>query len=213
MSASPLQPRPFDLDLTARHDEQLAIGRVRHGDALALELIFLAFRDELLSVGERVAGSREVGEEVLQEVFLAIWRGRAGWHVASSLRSYLRRAVQRGASRARGSRTRGVLGGASLEGAEGFGGMVFADSAPTPEDDVVYDELRSALDEATSVMSPRARDVFVLRRDEDLSNREIADRLGVSVKTVETHMGRALKFLRCRLRAWMDESASGTGGA
>ena len=91
--------------------------------------------------------------------------------------------------------------------------MVFADSAPTPEDDVVYDELRSALDEATSVMSPRARDVFVLRRDEDLSNREIADRLGVSVKTVETHMGRALKFLRCRLRAWMDESASGTGGA
>ncbi|MGA9838619.1 MAG: sigma-70 family RNA polymerase sigma factor [Gemmatimonadaceae bacterium] len=213
MSASPLQPRPFDLDLTARHDEQLAIGRVRHGDALALELIFLAFRDELLSVGERVAGSREVGEEVLQEVFLAIWRGRAGWHVASSLRSYLRRAVQRGASRARGSRTRGVLGGASLEVAEGFGGMVFADSAPTPEDDVVYDELRSALDEATSVMSPRARDVFVLRRDEDLSNREIADRLGVSVKTVETHMGRALKFLRCRLRAWMDESASGTGGA
>lgn len=213
MSASPLQPRPFDLDLTARHDEQLAIGRVRHGDALALELIFLAFRDELLSVGERVAGSREVGEEVLQEVFLAIWRGRAGWHVASSLRSYLRRAVQRGASRARGSRTRGVLGGASLEVAEGFGGMVFADSAPTPEDDVVYDELRSALDEATSVMSPRARDVFVLRREEDLSNREIADRLGVSVKTVETHMGRALKFLRCRLRAWMDESASGTGGA
>src|SRR5487761_2794433 len=173
MSASPLQPRPFDLDLTARHDEQLAIGRVRHGDALALELIFLAFRDELLSVGERVAGSREVGEEVLQEVFLAIWRGRAGWHVASSLRSYLRRAVQRGASRARGSRTRVVLGGASLEVAEGFGGMVFADSAPTPEDDVVYDELRSALDEATSVMSPRARDVFVLRRDEDLSNREI----------------------------------------
>ncbi|OYV71971.1 MAG: hypothetical protein B7Z72_05805, partial [Gemmatimonadetes bacterium 21-71-4] len=61
-------PRPdAELDLTARNDEQLAINRVRQGDALALEMIFVAFRSELLALAERVTGSRAVGEEVLQD--------------------------------------------------------------------------------------------------------------------------------------------------
>lgn len=214
MSPSSPAPRPGQpLDLTARHDEQLAVARVRQGDALALEMIFLAFRTELLALGERVTGSREVGEEVIQDVFLAIWRGRAGWHVATSLRAYLRRAVERTGSRARGSRTRGATSGQSLDALDAaMEGPTIPDHRPTPADNAVYEDLRRAFERAASAMPPRARDVFLLRRREELSNHEIAERLGVSVKTVETHMARALRFLRRRLGPWRDSDEDRPAG-
>jgi RNA polymerase sigma-19 factor, ECF subfamily len=208
-----LGPHPAAwLDLTARHDEQLAVERVRHGDALALEMIFGAYRSELLTLAQQVTGSRAVGEEVVQDVFLAVWRGRAGWHVATSLRAYLRRAVVRTGSRACGSRTRGATSGSSLDVPHRSGGpAAIADPAPTPADAAVYADLHSAFEQAASALPQRARDVFLLRRREELSNQEIARRLGVSVKTVETHMTRALRLLRRRLRPWREGGEGGSG--
>jgi RNA polymerase sigma-19 factor, ECF subfamily len=206
VSQQPAGPNPTNLDLTARHAEQVAVARVREGDALALEMIFLAFRDELLALAERVTGSRAVGEEAVQDVFLAIWSGRSHWQVASSLRGYLRRAVRNTATRVRSSRTRGGAMGARLS--DEPSDVVVSDSRPTPEDQVALDELAAAAEEAAGALSPRARDVFLMRRDEDLSNREIARRLGVSVKTVETHMRRALQFMRRQLARWMDDGPS-----
>ena len=80
-----------------------------------------------------------------------------------------------------------------------------SDPRPTPADQAAFDELAWAAERATRALTPRARDVFLMRRDEELSNREIADRLGVSVKTVETHMRRALQFMRRRLAGWLDD--------
>ncbi len=203
----PFRPQS-NLDLTARHAEQVAVGRVREGDALALELIFQVFGDEMLALAERISGSRAVGEEVVQDVFLAIWQARSSWEVRSSLRGYLRRAVQNTAVRARSSRTRGGAVEARLpDGIEGREG-VLSDPRPTPADQAAFDELASAAERAAAALTPRARDVFLMRRDEELSNREIADRLGVSVKTVETHMRRALQFMRRRLARWLDDEGS-----
>lgn len=66
------------LDLAARRDEQLAVERVCAGDALALEIIFTAYRGELLRSATRVTQSPALAEEVVQDVFLAIWAGRHG---------------------------------------------------------------------------------------------------------------------------------------
>lgn len=200
-----------DLDLTARHAEQIAVARVREGDGLALEAIFMAFHDELLSLAERVGGTRELAEDVLQDVFLSIWRARARWRVASSLRGYLRRAVQNTALRARSSRTRQGPLGLPLGSDDDTPAITVADPRPTPEDEAAFDELASAAEAAARGLPPRARDVFLMRRDEQLSNRQIAARLGVSVKTVETHMRRALGFMRRQLARWVDDQRRGPG--
>jgi RNA polymerase sigma-70 factor (ECF subfamily) len=60
-------------------------------------------------------------------------------------------------------------------------------------------EVRQALAEALHAVAPGAREVFLLSRQRGLTYTEIARTLGVSVKTVETQMGRALKVLRARL--------------
>jgi RNA polymerase sigma-70 factor (ECF subfamily) len=51
-------------------------------------------------------------------------------------------------------------------------------------------------------LPPRAREVFTLSRNEQLTNREIAERLALSPKTVEMHLTRALVSLRSVLRGW-----------
>ena len=84
-----------------------------------------------------------------------------------------------------------------------------ADPRPTPVDQAAFTELTWAAEQAARALTPRARDVFLMRRDEELSNRQIADRLGVSVKTVETHMGRALRFMRRRLARWLEDEGLG----
>jgi RNA polymerase sigma-70 factor, ECF subfamily len=190
------------LDLTARHDEQLAVERVRAGDALALEVIFVAYRAELLAVAERVTRSQAVAEEVVQDVFLAIWTGRAHWHITTSLAAYLHRAVHNVASRAVTSHTRGGTWGDELSAAARRAPESFRDPAPEPDERAEGAALSAAVTAATRDMPARARDVFALRREGELSNREIATALGLSVKTVESHMHRALTVLRQQLAAW-----------
>lgn len=192
------------LDLAAHLDEQLAVERVRAGDALALEAIFTAYHAELLAVATRIVGSRAVAEEVLQDVFLAIWTGRERWHVTSSLGAYLHRAVRNVAARTRTSRTRG----ASLDDASGAGSRAvvdrLVDGRPTPDVDAERAELSTALRDAARAMPRRMRQVLLLRWDGALSNREIAATLGLSVKTVETHVTRAFAALREQVRPWRD---------
>lgn len=59
----------------------------------------------------------------------------------------------------------------------------------------LFDHLKVLLE----LLSPRQREVFILSRKENLTYKEIAERLEISEKTVERHMGDALKFLRRNL--------------
>jgi len=180
--------------------EQLAVERVREGDALALEMIFTAYRRELLQVAQRIVGAPELAEDVVQEVFLTIWARRERWHVAASLRAYLRRAVHNGAVTAGESRARRA--GIDVAEVERATPAALADESPAPDEQAERAEFGAALAQATRELPPRAREVFTLKRVHHLTNREIAARLGLSVSTVEIHMTRALAALRRRLAAW-----------
>ena len=63
-----------------------------------------------------------------------------------------------------------------------------------------YDLLFKTLQEAVNGLSPRAREVFRLRREEGLSNKDVAEKLGVTVKAVEKQMTHSLKSIRAALK-------------
>ncbi|MFM8488490.1 MAG: sigma-70 family RNA polymerase sigma factor, partial [Bacteroidota bacterium] len=62
------------------------------------------------------------------------------------------------------------------------------------------EELESRLHDAIGKLPERCRAVFALSRFEDLSHKEIAERLGISVKTIENQITKAMKLLRESLR-------------
>ena len=63
-----------------------------------------------------------------------------------------------------------------------------------------YDLLSKTLQEAVNGLSPRAREVFRMRREEGFSNKDVAEKLGVTVKAVEKQMTHSLKSIRSALR-------------
>src|ERR1043166_1358769 len=86
-------PSPKDVGL---QDAEL-VARVRDGDASALETIFLAFSGALRAFAFRYVGSRDEAAELVQDVFLTLWRNRESWRVQSSLKAYLFRATRNAA--------------------------------------------------------------------------------------------------------------------
>jgi RNA polymerase sigma-70 factor (ECF subfamily) len=88
---------------------------------------------------------------------------------------------------------------------EPFAAREQAIDAPAPSL-LVEDEIKVALKRAVESLPDRCREVFELSRTHNLKYSEIAQTLGISVKTVEAQMGKALRVLREELRPWLPES-------
>lgn len=88
----------FDLTVPATplppYGEEQLIARVRAGDEQAFEALYLAHHEALWRFAYGYVRSREVAEELVQEVFLALWSARAGWEVRTRVRAWLYTAVR-----------------------------------------------------------------------------------------------------------------------
>ena len=198
LPAASLQHSP---ELTVRMDETAPlppgdaelVRRIRAGDERALEMVFKAHYAGMASFVQRFVRSSDLAEELVQDVFLKLWSKREQLAEIETFRTYLFRAARNTALN--------YLRRAKLERRwqeeEGAN-----DDPPTTfaaDDETVEQELASAVKEAINRLPPRCREIFLLSRDGGLTYAEIARSLEISVKTVETQMGRALKSLRASL--------------
>jgi len=166
------------------------VARVRAGDQAAFEAMFRAHYDGLCRSVASYLGSRDAAEDVVQGVFVRLWRDRAEWAV-TNLRHYLYTAVRRSATShfrhvAVRRRAAPVLALETIDRTE----LTSADGEFEAE------ELRHRVERALAGLPPRTREAFVLSRGEGLSYNEVAVRMAISPKTVGVHIGRALAFLR-----------------
>lgn len=174
------------------HSHQWA-RRIREGDRTAFRELFDAYYGPLCVFAVEYVGSMHRARDVVQEVFLAIWERRAEWTIHGSLKSYLYQAVRNralNASRNRETRRRAY---------EAHRWRSASSTRRTAEDQAYYHQLSDAVQRAIDQLPPRRRMVFLLHRRHDLTYAEVAQIMGITRKTVENQMGRALKFLRQRL--------------
>lgn len=184
------RPATPDLDLVAL---------IARGDRGAFETVFREHYAALVRFADAMLRSRESGEDIVQEVLLNLWRQRETLRVDDSLRAYLYRAVRnRALNSVRNDRVR----------REAVPHLVREAPQAAPGDaDLLEGELEVAARAAIAELPPRCREIFELSRFQGLRYSEIAETLGISVKTVETQMGRALKALRERLAPFLTTDA------
>ncbi len=162
----------------------------------ALEEAFRAYYARLCFFVRQQVGSMETAEELVQDVFLRVWQRRTRLDPEGSLRALLYRAAHNAALNHLKHRAIERRWASAVQ------------AAPEPlaleaEAGVRERELSGAIKEAVAALPERCRQIFLMSRQQGLSYAEIADVLGLSVKTVETQMGRALKALRAALSGFL----------
>jgi len=158
----------------------------------AFETIFRSHYQALVGFGARYTGSVATAEEVVQEVFLSLWRQRDTMPPADKLGPYLYRAVHnRALNVVRHDRI------IRIRNSE----FVDPPLSPAADEKLLREEAERIVQAAVDRLPERCRLIFILSREQKLTYAQIAEVAGVSIKTVETQMGRALRSLRNSLSA------------
>ncbi|MCC6371886.1 MAG: RNA polymerase sigma-70 factor [Bacteroidia bacterium] len=169
---------------------------IRQGDKAAFEQVFRQFYKALGNYACSVIKDKDEAEEVVQNMFFNLWNRRQKLDINTSLKSYLYRAVHNDClNRIKHAKVRSIY-------AEDYKSTVSAaydDSLKTLNAKELNKKIHSAIDE----LPEQCGLVFRLSRFDNLKYNEIATQLDISVKTVENHMGKALKLMREKLKDYL----------
>lgn len=176
-------------------DDRDLLDRLRNGDSDAFDTLFRIWYPHLVHLAQAMLHDRSTAEEVVQDVMFELWRRREALVVQESIRAYLFQSTRNRA-----------LNHVRRWNVEKRGEPHAADRLTMPahaDASATVDELGAAITGAISSLPDRCREVFELSRVHGLRYAEIAEALGISVKTVEAQMGRALRTMRERLAPWL----------
>ena len=145
---------------------------------------FLRLRKRLHLTIHKLVRSQSVAEDLVQDTFVRLWERRSALPYSTELRGYM---VRTGRNLAIDFRRRQRI----VPFVEGIDHLEFmADAAPSPEDHAIASQTLST---ALACLPPRARQVFVMARIDGMTYVEISEKLGISPKTVFSHMVVALE--------------------
>lgn len=161
---------------------------VKHENIDAFEVMYKRYWPELLDTAYKRLQSRQKAEDIVQEIFISFYNKRAFLELTVSVKAYLSQALkfkvlnEYRAESVRNSYAKGFF----------FSNKCKNDFANNLE----AKELHTKIDRTLAELPPKCRQVFTLSRNENLTNKEIAMELNISVSTVEKHIGKALNLLR-----------------
>ncbi|KAB7733030.1 RNA polymerase sigma-70 factor [Rudanella paleaurantiibacter] len=172
--------------------DQQTLDAIREGNERVFETLFREHYAALCQYAFTLLRDRDDAEEEVQALFLTFWERRETLLISTSLKAYLFRSVH--------NRCLNRIKHLSIR-EEHRQHVTHVGEAPSlsPVDALAGQELSERIDEAMKQLPEQCRRVFYLSRFEELRYGEIAERLGISVKTVENQIGKALRILRLEL--------------
>ena len=181
-------------------DERELVLRLIDGDEDAFCELYAAYKNRLLYFAMKFVKSREFAEDIFQDAFTVVWQSRRFINPDASFSSYLYTIVRnRILNQIRDMANEDKLKEHILSHA--------VDSSNETNNKILFDDLKDVVSRALEQLTPRQREVFNMSRDLQMSHKEIAEALGVSVNTVQEHISVSLKVIRAYLTKYSGTSA------
>lgn len=169
-------------------ESELVLGLTK-SDHSSFQLLFDYYSEALFMFALSYLKSRDTAEDLVQEVFLKIWNNRKSLRTDTCFRSYL-------FTIALNSIYKYLKKLAKLNEVKHDLLLDFSDSETVLNDHPDYQALVDKLNELVARMPERRRQVFIKKKFEGMSLKEIAEELDITPKTVEFHITEAMKFLK-----------------
>lgn len=173
-------------------EERSLILRLIGGDEDAFCELYATYKNRLIYFAMRFLKSREYAEDVFQDAFTVVWQSRRFINPDASFSSYLYTIMR--------NRILNQLRNSANE--EKLKESILSQALDYTEDtkrEVMLNDLKSLISHALQQLTPRQREIFEMSREAQLSHKEIADKLGISVNTVQEHISISLKLIRTYL--------------
>jgi RNA polymerase sigma-70 factor (ECF subfamily) len=182
------------------NDNEITFKAIRKGDVRAFETFYRKYQPRLFAYGMGILNDEETTKDVVQEAFLAFWEHRANIVTDFSVTAYLfkifhgiclkrlrMQAIQSNFSE---------LSDLKMKEIE----IAYYNPDRNILGSVFMHEVEEIYEKAVRKLPEQCREIFLLSKQNDLKSSEIAAQLGLSVRTVENQIYRAIHFLRQEMK-------------
>ncbi|MES2559091.1 MAG: RNA polymerase sigma-70 factor [Bacteroidota bacterium] len=176
-------------------DSELILN-IRAGDIRSFERMFNLYAENLVRYATTIVKNSDDAEDIVQQLFVTLWDKKGIPDAGGSLKSYLYRSVYNSSlNKLKQVKVRESYAADSNYVSDGH--------AASANEVLEHKETAHRIEAAIEELPEQCRLIFRMSRIEQLRYQEIADQLGLSVKTVEAQMGKALKHMRVRLKDYV----------
>ena len=177
-------------------EETKLIKRLRQGDETAFEILFRFYYPGLVVFASQIVLDKDEATEIVQDFFVRLWENRSSLKKGSSLKAYFFTSVK---NRSFNYLKREKVHTHDIEQLNNL-----ADTSPLYTADLfIESEMQNKVKAAIDKLPERCGEIFVMSRFQGASNDEIAEKLDISKRTVETQISNALKVLRVELKDFL----------
>jgi RNA polymerase sigma-70 factor (family 1) len=186
--------------MNGQTDQEL-FSNINAGDEASFEYVFITYYDALCKYAYNILKDKSNSEEAVEDIFIKLWENHEVIHINQSIKAYLYKAVH--------NRCINILNHIKVtnkyvtDSVSNYSDIVSPVSSDYPVANLILKELEKEIDSSLSILPKQCREVFMLIRNEDLSYREAAEKLGVSENTIKTQLHRALISLRNNLKEYL----------
>jgi len=177
-------------------DDKELTALLQDGDGQAFTEIYNRYWNKLFSIAANKIKDLDEAEEIVQDIFVSLWRRRNELGSIDALSPYLAVSVKYRVIKVLAKRS-------NQQKYSDYSQLAVSLTDDSTQQWIEFEELRTRLAAFVADLPEKCRLVYRLSREYGFSQKKIANELGISEKTVEAHLGKALKTLRTRLSQFL----------